>query len=490
MTSTSASRTKAPEASSRLTGNLGVTSIVLMVVAAAAPLTVVSSNVPLAIALGNGNGAPYAFIIAAIVLLLFSVGFVAMSPRVKDSGAFFSYVAEGLGRRPGNSTAAIALVAYTCIQCAVWGFLGVATNSLVSGYTGLDLPWWLYSFAFILVTGILGYRHIELSAKVLGVALAAEILVVLVYDVVVFATVGGESAGGAFAPLSTIFDPGVASAITFAIAGFMGFEATVVFRDEARNPEKTLPRATYISVLLIGGFYAISGFALIAAVGPDQAVSLSTESINGDGTILTDSMEQLLGVVTGHIVQVLLITSLFACALSFHNVIARYVLAMSQRGILPKRVGRIHPKHHSPSAASLTQSLSAGILLLVLVVIGLHPIAQIYGFMAGVAAVGFLLMMILTSVAVWVYFRGAGSSMPRGIWRLRVAPAIATIVLIVTLAIVLSKFTLVTGLPVGTSIIIAAVPLVAGIAGLLLRGGMDRPDERAAATSATTTGGE
>lgn len=453
----------------RLQGNLGVTSIVLMVVAAAAPLTVVSSNVPLAMALGNGNGAPYAFLLAAVVLLLFSIGFVAMSPKVKDSGAFFSYVTLGLGQRLGNATAGIALIAYTFIQCAVWGFLGVATNTLIAGYSGFELPWWAYSFAFIIITGLLGYRHIELSAKVLGIALAAEILIVIVYDVVVFFVTPGSTIVEAVAPLSTLFDPGLAAAITFAIAGFMGFEATVVFRDEAKNPEKTIPRATYISVLLIGGFYAISGFALIAAVGPTNSIALADSSINGEGTMLTDSMQLLLGVVAGHLVQVLIITSLFACALSFHNVIARYILAMSRRGLLHAKLGVIHPIHKSPAAASLTQSISAAVLLLLLVVLGLHPIAQIYGFMAGVAAIGFLLLMILTSIAVWNYFRqDTGLSVGR-LLRIRVIPAIAVLVLIITLIAVLSQFTLITGLSVGASAIIAAVPAIAGIAGFFIR---------------------
>lgn len=453
----------------RLQGNLGVTSIVLMVVAAAAPLTVVSSNVPLAIALGNGTGAPYGFILAAIVLFLFSVGFVAMSPKVTNSGAFFSYVRLGLGKRLGNATATIALVAYTCIQCAVWGFLGVATNTLIEGYTGLALPWWLYSFAYIVITGVLGYRQIDLSAKVLGVALGAEILIVVIYDVAIFATNGPEALVEAIGPFETLVDPGIATAITFAIAGFMGFEATVVFRDEAKNPEKTLPRATYISVFVIGGFYAVSGFALIAATGASQAVPLATESVNGDGTMLTDSMEMYLGTIAGHVVQVLLVTSLFACALSFHNVIARYLLVMSQDGLLPARLGQIHHKHQSPSTASLTQSISAGALLLILVVLGLHPIAQIYGFMAGVAAIGFLLLMTLTSVSVWVYFRGIPRTSGGSMFKLRVVPVLAIIALVVTLIVVLSKFTLVTGLPVPTSAVIAAVPALAGILGLFIR---------------------
>ncbi len=125
--------------SGRLSGRLGTTAIVLMVVAAAAPLTVVSSNAPLSIALGNGVGAAWGFMIAAVVLLFFAVGFVSMTPFVKDAGAFFSYVTVGLGARAGIATSAVALVTYTCIQCAVYGFVGVATNNLVVNFGGPDV---------------------------------------------------------------------------------------------------------------------------------------------------------------------------------------------------------------------------------------------------------------------------------------------------------------------------------------------------------------
>lgn len=456
----------------RLTGRLGVSSIVFMVVAAAAPLTVVSSNSPLAIALGNGIGAPFAFLATAVVLALFAVGFVTMTPFVKDAGAFFSYVTLGLGRRPGNATAAIALIAYTCIQCAVWGFLGVATNNLVSSYIDVSISWWIYALAFIGITAVLGYRHIELSAKVLGVALVAEILVVVIYDLVVAASAGASALGNAVAPVSDAVDPGMAAAMTFAIAGFMGFEATVVFRDEARDPDRTIPKATYISVALIGIFYALSTYLLIAAVGPDRAVSLANQSINGDGTMLINSMQQNIGSAVGHIVQVLLITSLLACTLSFHNVIARYGLAMANRGLLPKGLAAIHPRHHSPSMASLAQSISAAVLLIVLIVLGLDPIAQVYGFMAGVAAVGFLLLMLLASIAVVVFFaRRANTAYVEeagGLLRTRIIPAIGVVALAGCLVLVLSKFTLVTFLSVPVSTVIALIPVMAGVIGFAL----------------------
>lgn len=82
-------------------------------------LTVVSGNVPLAIAQGNGPYAWTGFVAAAFVLMLFSIGFVAMTPFMKEAGAFFSYIREGLGKRIGCGGAFVALLTYTAIQVGV-----------------------------------------------------------------------------------------------------------------------------------------------------------------------------------------------------------------------------------------------------------------------------------------------------------------------------------------------------------------------------------
>jgi amino acid transporter len=236
----------------RLSGRLRVGAIVFMVIVAAAPLTVIGGNVPLAIGVGNGVGAPVGFAIAATVLLIFSIGFVTMTPHVTEAGAFFSYVTAGLGSRLGLGAAFVALVAYTAIQVGVYGYMGWAANDLVRYFGGPELPWWLYSFGTVAVVALLGFRHIELSAKVLGVALVLEISIVLILDAVIFAT-GGDSGlvGQTFAP-ENVLTGSIGVAVLFALTGFIGFEATAVFRDEARDPERTIPRATYLSVIIIG----------------------------------------------------------------------------------------------------------------------------------------------------------------------------------------------------------------------------------------------
>ena len=92
-----------------LRGNLGVPAIVLMVVAAAAPLSTIGGNVPIGMALGDTSGMPVAFLVAGVIFLLFAASFVAMSKYVSDTGAFYAYIQKGLGKAVGTGAAVLAL---------------------------------------------------------------------------------------------------------------------------------------------------------------------------------------------------------------------------------------------------------------------------------------------------------------------------------------------------------------------------------------------
>ncbi len=449
----------------RLSGRLGPVGIVFMVVAAAAPLTVIGGNMPLAMGLGNGAGAPVGFVIAALVLLVFSVGFVTMTPHVPEAGAFFSYVTVGLGERMGKGIAVVALIAYTAIQIGIYGYIGWAISDTVAHYHGPVIPWPVYSFIVLAIVAVLGYRHIGLSAKVLGVALALEIGIVIVLDAVMVAN--PSPAGVTF----TSFEPAtftqgtIGIAILFALTGFIGFEATAVFRDEARDPEQTIPRATYAAVIIIGAFYAITVWAFVVAVGPDQVTTVAQKTLAGEGNMLLDTTGDMLGTVGRDIVNVLLLSSLFACVLSFHNVIARYQFVLAGKGLLPARLANVHDQHESPSFSSLTQTATAAIIVAVLAILGIDPLVGVFGSMAGVATVGMVLLMLTTSVAVLVFFLHNRELATGQLWTTRIAPALAVLGLLGSLWLVLSNFTLVTGGSVMLSTVLAAIPFLGLVVG-------------------------
>ncbi|MFJ2829331.1 APC family permease [Streptomyces sp. NPDC087263] len=438
MTSTaSPPSTTAPPA---LRGSLGTASIVLMVLAAAAPLSVVGGSVPLGIALGNGAAFPAAFVVCCVVLLLFAVGFCAMARYVKEAGAFYAYVDKGLGRRVGLGSAYLALVTYTAIQAAVYGYIGVALDSLVQSYGGPHLPWWTWAGAVAVVVGVLGCRQVDLSGKVLGVLMVGEVGIVLVLNAAVLVRGGDHGLSTALVSPDRLTSGAPGLAVTFAIAGFLGFEATAVFRDEARDPDRTIPRATYLALVLVGAFYALSSWALISAWGDEEAVA---EAGRDPENMLMATVHRYLGSSAEHLAQVLFVTSLFACILSFHHVIARYVHSLADRGALPARLGRAHARHHSPHVASLAQSASAAVLIAVFALAGLDPITEVFTWMGGLASAGVDVLMLLTCAAVLVFFRRSAADSRR--WQTLWAPALGGLGLTVLLVLTVLNFPLLIG---------------------------------------------
>jgi len=462
-----ASTTEAPTANHRLSGRLGVGSIVFMVVAAAAPLTVVGGSVPIGITIGNGAGYPAMYAIGSIILFFFAVGFVAMTRYVPNAGAFYTYIGAGLGRLHGLGGSFLALLTYQTIQAAVYGYLGAALGGVVADdLGGPDLPWWVWAGASIALVGVLGYRHIDLSSKVLGVLLIAEIGIVLIVDAgVILAGGGPEGFSTASLTPSGIAAGAPGIGLMFALAGFIGFECTAVFRDESRDPDTTIPRATYASLAVIGVFYTISAWSVVSAWG-DQG-SLTEAAADPEGMVVQTATD-FVGVVAGDVVQVLLLTSLFACVLSFHNVVNRYVFSMANTGVLPHAWGRSHAKHHSPHVASLLQTAASVILIVAFVVAGLDPIMQVYTWMAGIATLGFILLMLLTCVAVLVFF--AKNSVDTRVWNTKVAPVIGVVGLALAAYLTATNFgLLVGGWTVGAIflVLIVASYLVGPVVGVL-----------------------
>ncbi len=427
-----------PEAT--LARGLGVGSIVFMVVAAAAPLTVAAAVTPIVFSTSQSATAPLYFIAAAVILALFAVGFTRMSLRVPNAGAFYSYIAVGLGRIPGVGAATLSLFSYFILLVGVYTLLGAQTSNALGIFFGIDTPWWLWSLLAWLFVAFLGYRDIELSAKVLAVALIAEALVVLILNVAILIQ-GGES-GLSAAPFNPtgLFTDGAPLGLLFAILGFIGFEATAVFRNEARDPERTVPRATYIAVISIGVFYAFSAWCTAIGVGVDNAVSLADE--DPDNMVLNLAVSFIAPWFLT-LMQTLVVTSILACALAFHNVGTRYLFTLSGFQLLPAFLGRVSEKHRSPSAASLFLSALSVVVILVFVPLGLDPVGEVYTWLSGTASLGLVALMGLTSFATIVSFRR--HRIDASPWVTVVAPLAATAAFVAIAVIVLANFSSLVG---------------------------------------------
>jgi amino acid transporter len=431
--------TREPEHGRLRSNALGVSAIVFFVVAMAGPLAATLGASPVAFA-NIGAGTPGAFLGAAIVLLLFAVGFAAMSVHVTSAGGFAVYVSRALGQRAGIATAGVALVAYNGMLLGLYALIGFFAESIIDDEFGLHLPWQAWTLIIIGLVAVLGYRDVNLSAKVLGGLMLLEVLILLIFDVAVIGSGGADGLSLApFAP-GNVFDGAYGVAFLFAFASFVGFEATAIYGEEARTPKRTIPRATYAAVILIGLFYVAATYSITMAVGSDRVAEAAGRNA---GTFIFDANTEFVGGWSTHAMNVLTVTSFFAVVLAFHNTLARYLYSLGRGGVLPPLLGRTHATHRSPHTASILQSAGAFVVLGVFMLAGADPFGQIYAWLVGVGTVGVLVLQATVALVVVVFFRR--TRLDRRVWHTIVAPLLGAAGLIYAIVMAISNWDVLTG---------------------------------------------
>ena len=430
------------QAPARLRKNaIGVWGVVFLVVASAAPLTSMLGGVAPAVGIGNGIGAPGAWLLTGIVLLLFAVGYAAMTRHVTNAGAFYAYIAQGLGRPAGVGAAWVALLSYNVIQAALFGLFGFFAVMTFEARLGISLGWEVYAFGAMALVLMLGYLGISLSAKVLGVLLIAEVVILLIFDVAVITQGGADGlAFNSFSP-SNVFEGAPGVAFIFAFATFVGFEATAIYGEETKDPKRTTPRATYIAVALIAVFYTVSTWAGVQAWGEGGAVA---QAQTPEGLFLPANAEYVSAFST-KVMEWLLLGSIFAALLAFHNAAARYFFVMGREGLLPRGLASTHKRFGSPHIANFVQIAFAAVVVAAFAIAKEDPYAALFAWCSGVAAVGIIGLQMLTSVSVIAFFRRNG--LDRRPWNTVIAPALGALGLAAALYLSIKNFDVLTGAP-------------------------------------------
>ncbi len=446
--------------------SLGVGAVTFLVISAAAPLTAVAGGVPISMLLGNGAGIAGAFALVTIVLILFAIGYVAMARHVKNAGAFYAYTARGLGGHLGGAAALIAILSYNAMQIGVLGLLGAASAGTFNPLIGLDIPWWAWSLFAIAVVAVLGYRQVDLSAKILMVLVLLEYLIVLIIDAAIF--LKGGDAGLSMAPFTAeqVLSGSPAVGILFCFAAFIGFEATTIYSEEARTPETTVPRATYLSVLLIGVFYMITAWLMAAGAGIDKLMP-TLQGLKDPTTFLFELAGRYVGEPVPTIMGFLFVSSLFAAVLAFHNGVARYKYVAGREGILPDSVGVTHRQFQSPHVGSMIQTVIAVVITALFAWLQLDPVLAMFTWLTQLGTLGILGLMALTSFAVIGFFVRNGA-MGENVVITKVLPAIVGAILVYLFVYIFSKFGDLTGAAGSLGVILPSLVLVAAVVGFFL----------------------
>jgi len=418
------------------------------VVAASAPMAGMTGTVPVAAVLGNGAAVPGAFVFVGIILLLFSVGFTAMSHKVTNAGAFFAYVGKALGINMGVASSFVSSLAYMTVQFCIYGFFGAIMSGTFAAL-GLDLPWYVWFLIGWALVTLLSLMRVDVGAKFLGVLTSLEVLSMLIVAIAILVTGGPEGLnfGASFDP-TLVFAGGFAGtagiAISFAFASFIGFESTAIYGEEAKDAKNTVRKATYWAVGIIAGLFAIVSFAMMTALGSSDVITPILERSDGlanPANVLFSLASEYVGPWMAVLMNILIVTSLFAGLLAFQNAGSRYFFAMSRGGVLPAALSRTNGRG-APSGGVWTMSIIGLIVVGLFAVFQLDPILNLFYWLSAVAVLAITLVEILVSIAVIVYFtKNEGAN----VWQGKIAPALAAIGMTLALYLIVARFNLLAG---------------------------------------------
>lgn len=438
-----------PEVQRLRRGAVGLFGVLFMAVATAAPITAMVGNVPIAIGFGNGAYAPAGYAVATIVLTLFALGYSAMAKHITATGAFYGFISHGLGRVVGMGAGALTTLAYVVFEASLVGIFSFFANAFFSAHLGVDIPWLFFAFLMLGINAVLTYFDITLTAKVLGVFLITEIIMLSLMAVAVLFNGGGPE-GWSFGSLNpfnafvnldaSVPDPAGAGTLVatgaagiglfFAFWSWVGFESTAMYGEETKEPKKIIPQATMVAVIGIGLFYVLISWLAIVGTGPTKAISLAQDGAQA-GNIFFGIVESNYGTWAVILFEFLLMTGSYACGMAFHNSAARYIYAIGREDLVPgfgKTLGATHPKHRSPYIAGFVQTSIATLIVLYFFVTDRDPYGQLYALMAILGTTAIMIVQALTAFSSISYFHVLKKHPETAHWfRTLVAPLIGGI---------------------------------------------------------------
>ncbi len=314
-----------------------------------------------------GVTAPLAYVVAVLIVLMLGNTLIQFSRQLPSAGGYYTYVSRALGARMGFLTSWMFILYSPMAGGVVCGFFGFIVAGELKASYGWDVSWlwWVSVIAVASLVAFLQYRGIELSARTLLIAGGAEILIVLALAVTGFAKPGP----GGFS--LTVFNPGNINGNTLGLSGFTlgivlavqgltGWEAAAPLAEETVDPKRNTPRATLLSICILGVFLVFTYWGIITGFGVDNI-----KGIVGSPDLPGLALARNVWGGGWWFILLAFLSSTFAVTMATANVSTRMWYSLGRNGAFPKLFAKTHPVHKTPTNAIYAQyilTLGSGII--------------------------------------------------------------------------------------------------------------------------------
>ncbi len=319
-----------------------------------------------------GPAAIVALVLLGVVVILLALPYAELSAAYPITGGPYSLPRRALGNFGGFligwgyflyafiGTAAIIDVFIEYLGTYVGGL--TFTNS--TGVLTLTLAGVLIALAFLVAYTLLNIAGIKWGSAFAIVTTFSKVIPLVLFGLIglFFLRVGNFTMFG-FSPFGWT---GVMFAMSLGFFAFTGFEAASIPAEEVRNPKRTLPRATILSVGIVTAIYALVAVSFLGGIRW-FSVGVAPGDWAGTGSLLLNNIADGWGLaILGTVVVVGAILSTLGAGGDWVLLQGRMPYAMAKDNLFFKSMARIHPKFGTPAVALIFASVLTGVVLIAL----------------------------------------------------------------------------------------------------------------------------
>lgn len=340
--------------------------------------------------LGLPEGGPYGMLVATgivtILYISFVLGYAELACALPRAGGAFVYTSRAFGPDVGFFGGVAQLVEYMLAPPAVAFAIGSYINQAAPG-----VPIMVVAVIAYIVFTLINIWGVKLSVGFELVLTVIAVIELCVFGVVVLPKFSWHAFS--IDPLPHGWGKGVLAALPFAMWFYLAIEGIANIAEEARDPQRDLPRgflwamATLVALTAVTLLGAVGAGGWHSVVYPDPA----NHAVTSDSPLpmavshVVSRDSPLFVVLTG--------IGLVGLIASFHGILiagSRAILEFGRAGYAPKLLGEVHPGTRTPVIALLGN-----------LVVGLITLATgKTGDIILISVMGALTLYILSSAAV------------------------------------------------------------------------------------------
>ncbi|MER6523654.1 APC family permease [Streptomyces sp. NPDC001508] len=380
-----------------------------------------------------GIASPLTIVAAGIAVALLGNTLAEFSRAHPSAGSFITFVGKSFGPVSAVTTALLAGLGYIIAMASVIAISGGFVQISLHHYTGVDIPWIIWTLLLTGLSVVLMVRGVVVSTKWAGYFFGVEMLVLVLVSIAAIVEHRGHLSADPFLPGHVSHGlKGLAAGFPVAVFLFIGWENSAALAEETENPRRNVGRAVFFSVAIMTVSYVLFSYATVTGFDYDM-------DRLGDARIpFIDVAHDTLGALA-FLAYVGGLTSTLGVLIAGINSQARLVFNAGREGLLPSFFGYLHPTRRTPTNAIVTFTATS------LLIIGGWGLSHLLGADGGsmnpvvfftecssLGAILILLVYLASNIALPFYYRRYRPQEFRVVRHL-VLPAIGALVILVPL---------------------------------------------------------